>query len=914
LRWYAPALALGVSAGVVLILLLAGFLDAFDGPNAWCAANGLPCNAGLDVVAAGVLGSLAYFVVFFWHRNRVVQRYLNQVADHPERYVRNAPVSYVSTGVVGAGTKALLDDLLADCELWGSARPGLIIGSAASGKSTFITALLGKLGRQAQQRFSPIPVSISLRDATEFDFHAMAKRAFLNAVDSELRSEGDGDAIWRRLSAIRGVVVLADELEAAATSSKSLRDEMLARALATAQDEGTPVVLSALDSAAPDAVPASAFVLPPLGLSGALEFVHGLTRAPPTKPMETLLDQAAGEFLRSPFFLELLIELAATDLLPVPADDSPRQTQHAVLGAYVDGLERAALRRGIAPTGAATRCHMVQLLGSIALGMLITGSRSASLGALRASWLDHDKATPTLPALAESVAVGVRFGFVEETATDTTIEFRNPLMQAYLAARALRRVPKSGPDAWCDLLATGAEDINLWALEFLAVRVETETVDQQADRCRVLVAALVAAAERAVSPNERMRITRAMTEIALLVGLEPGTTPEKAVDFEADRTEKLAAQSVLVQMENAWGYWALWRHVNDPSDFPTRWAAFKALARSPAAAYDVLTEDFDRVISAAQRERTRGIDDPDVNFAVSVLGWVLPALAVSGERPRSKRYQRQLEDLIDLAVDGPWSPTGPENSVARGFKLATLIHAESAELHRPLIEELIVRTRFWHSRVSLVHALAAPLLRRETVKPSCSRVVERLQRIESAEDEHPFVRETASTVLETMADSTAHWSYAIWEVEGYATSHAGHPLRPRASRLIGDIALLLSLTYCSDREADEKVWSPTELPPCLRGDRGRTEMLAAVRCSCRFKLCPFPDRGAVASARGEISQAFCRRQAAISADLGPGSWIGAGLSGRKLQDFWLEMERHVATMRPLVQVWTGMEHVANDRA
>ncbi|GAA4316602.1 hypothetical protein GCM10023086_39060 [Streptomyces venetus] len=144
-------------------------------------------------------------------------------------------------------------------------------------------------------------------------------------------------------------------------------------------------------------------------------------------------------------------------------------------------------------------------------------------------------------------------------------------------------------------------------------------------------------------------------------------------------------------------------------------------------------------------------------------------------------------------------------------------------------------------------------------------------------------------------------------------------LDPRARKLVADVLLLLNLAdrgdppSSKDYETRLKQTGGTDLPSCLRGDRGwldpcrpgSTEKLTLGRenCAsgCPVQLCPYPSKSDKIH-QSEMSEAFCRKQRELVAKhrflnfRQTMWWQGASLPN--MRSFWESMEDRAQGRRP----------------
>ena len=116
-------------------------------------------------------------------------------------------------------------------------------------------------------------------------------------------------------------------------------------------------------------------------------------------------------------------------------------------------------------------------------------------------------------------------------------------------------------------------------------------------------------------------------------------------------------------------------------------------------------------------------------------------------------------------------------------------------------------------------------------------------------------------------------------------------------RLLGDVSLLLNLTYCAEPWSDHEwkmLGTSADLPACIRQPSSRQRcMTSGCPSDCPFGLCPYPSAARRPRGRGELSAAFCQAQHDVAERLGPAPWH-EGRSARPQVDFWLYAEQALA--------------------
>jgi hypothetical protein len=289
------------------------------------------------------------------------------------------------------------------------------------------------------------------------------------------------------------------------------------------------------------------------------------------------------------------------------------------------------------------------------------------------------------------------------------------------------------------------------------------------------------------------------------------------------------------------------------------------------------------------------------------------------------RHRVLLEDWVRRVREGVYVTS--DMALAQGFRFA----ANDRDLAPGQRGFLAARARdqmrdtnFWFTRIALLQALTFWLLTETDPGPDGERdragIRDAEQKIHTCCDPrgHPMVVQTVE--LCATAFRRRQPANYLWLDEGLAISRlgsgsvavrqAGTPhewippsagwlsLARPAQRLLGDLVVFLNLADRGDDHAKRNDrLARTEpahagaaaLPPCMRSSEGRRRLDVGrrldervepgARCApdCEVQLCPYPGLGEEL-ARGELSEAFCRRQHAI-------------VHASELKEFWRGMER-----------------------
>jgi hypothetical protein len=409
--------------------------------------------------------------------------------------------------------------------------------------------------------------------------------------------------------------------------------------------------------------------------------------------------------------------------------------------------------------------------------------------------------------------------------------------------------------------------------------------------------------------------------------------------------------------------------------YPVRLAISQAVAAGRKNAYQILARNFAATVGGmATRHRdvhSTGAKEPRQEWRERAMAaWLAPQLAWSDEHeyqePDKRNLDRWFTHLGRQARESGHTPLpiSLEIALAQGFKHAANRRyrrsgnqADPREWLADRAMEMLKRSRFWFTHLTLLHALCLwelPDDRDGNLAPPRSdadyqAVVTHWLDVAGSEQggrenvdlerTHPFVTEASELVvqaLQTRDPQRYIWideSGVIGKVgshgEGLVGTRKHHLWIPpstgwslldrRAQQLVADSLLLLNLAERGESPADHDrrlgYAGRTDLPPCLAGDRrfldpgrqlgaaGSAAPGSHCKAGCPFKLCPYPPRGS-SSYRVELSEPFCRQQLALlSRNLAPTAgwrWAVAASWQRtsvgELREFWTKMADRARTV------------------
>ncbi|WP_329335918.1 hypothetical protein OG252_12475 [Streptomyces sp. NBC_01352] len=353
-------------------------------------------------------------------------------------------------------------------------------------------------------------------------------------------------------------------------------------------------------------------------------------------------------------------------------------------------------------------------------------------------------------------------------------------------------------------------------------------------------------------------------------------------------------------------------------------------------------EEFKREAEEREAEEKEWRDN-------TMCAWLIPLLvgSVTTHRHQDTPYEF-LESWVRRVgepeqQDAPALDLALEVALAQGFKYAANrrhrhphARAEAREYLSEQAWDMLKRTRFWFTRLTLLHALTlwdlpdgGTVTRPERGHGSDpAEQVRQWLALPDGERQHPFVE--AAAELCVWALESRRPERFLWIDESGVAAHVGSQtaaqgddrkhhlwipsstgwstLHRRAQQLLADVLLLLNLAERGDWPKDRlrrlQHTARPDLPPCLTRDRSpldpsRTIVRKAAsqagsncRDDCAFELCPYPPKG-LDGHRVELSQAFCRAQSTLlsrsGSTLRPGAPWQRRMDVGELREFWEQM-------------------------
>ncbi|HSA51335.1 MAG TPA: NACHT domain-containing protein [Yinghuangia sp.] len=464
----------------ILVWSLIAFFDA--GVRDWFQEYISGAGALLAIVMWPATAAIAA-VLFFagTYSSRIVKPYRLAAVRDPRKLVTTA--GDISDQVIGreefcAALISSVDRSSARGRTdaaGGRSRTHVVVGRMGAGK----TALLVLLTQRLAEMWA-VPVPVRLRDAKEqINFCELAYTRFVEAVSTKMAAKSEAEKAWRWLLQRRQVVVLADGLEEALLDGarEAERDALIRKAIADANDQGLPVIITSRPHDPLRGMDATISELEPLNEEASLKYVSSTGG---WSANERLVDQLVqtADFADAPLYLQLARQLHSAELfeqgLAGNAGADRACLRLSLFDTWVENLIRGRLQAHVSLSPSERRAA-IDYLSALALVGLGHDSSEVSFAALLGGCQDGEPATRNSDSAAapqngtdESRAAvcpypgiigevrtrlqrdnvycdafiaarwGQKMGLVE--ANGDGVRFRHSLMQAYLGARFMGTV------------------------------------------------------------------------------------------------------------------------------------------------------------------------------------------------------------------------------------------------------------------------------------------------------------------------------------------------------------------------------------------------------------------------------------------------------------------------------------------
>lgn len=873
-RWialYQPDLiaVLGLS-----LLVAAGIAATLGWFESACQHRPFACGFGQSIVVTSAIAALGYYALLGAKRTRCLRRYR---ATFRTQAARRTDLDGHHEQQTFPSQQRVLTDLRYTLEHDAERTPLLLVGDAGSGKTRILVELAVSLLDQRR-----LPILVTARQLATSTLMTAVLDNFIDAVGSQLRTRDEGEAVFRQLARGIDIVVLVDSLaDVDPDLPTAQRDARLADLVGQAREAGYRVVIGTRPSSLPEGLQAATYRLPPLDAAEAHDLL--VSQLGPDQPLTD--PTAIPPEARSRFFLGLLVDHLAEGHQPPRATDPALWRDELVAAWVADHLARSR------PAGA----RDPGLLPDIAYVLLVNNvgsvGRQDLVAALQA--LPHHRRGLLAHRVLGELQRAIGERLVEFVPSVNHYRFRHVVLQTSLAGMAIARHPtlfdadlvaSFGPSA-TSAVASGLRACpDARTFTSLASRL-TEAISRAWGSGSDLLPQLcIAAVQGCRGETADVKTASALVRTAVSRFPEDASPAARTAFVEALRP---ACGRLLPAPVGAPGYPdphpeldrcpaldALWRFATDTSDAVRRTAVRRLVHR----AIEATSQDLAQLQTLVHRLETAGPTPTDSDSELAA--WLLPSFAEFAPEAVGEPA-RALLDRVVVAARNATHARHLEAALGRGFKLAA-VAAPSRPPSRAALRLLEEHPHFWYARISLVQALGIRLTSSQHGPDDLVRSTRQVLAEVADHDPHPLVQRSALLMIRAVRDQQA-WSCVAWEDLWQAMRQPPDPLDDPAVQLLGDVALLLTMTVCADHRtaSDEqrRRWErSSDLPRCLGASPRREELEQGCPPACGMGLCPYPAPEHRDAARGELSLAFVRRQRQVAERLGRPTWAGRGPS------------------------------------
>ena len=447
---------------IYVVFVLRRPWSVWPNDDTMCRNVDVSCGAISGWITSLLSIALASAVFLFWRFWRMDRRYRAMARQHARDLVPTAGPIF---GRI-VGRDDLCQVLMEDLRDADSRRPHVLVGGVGTGKTAVVVLLTEMLAKRRA-----VPVPIRLRDADPLDFSALAKDQFMQTVNEQLASAGEGEKVWRRLLQDGRIVVLADGLEEALSKAKDAeeRDNKIRIAIRRAYDQRLPLLIASRPHTPLREMDATIHELEPLSKDAALTYVAEAGPAEDERRLSWIVETA--DVADSPLYLQITKEIYRLDLLDqiatrkadalrTPGDD-PSELRVRLLQTWQQAMIRGDLRPDV-PLRPQEREVALVWLSALACVGLKDDSLEVSLDSVMEGAI-HDEVKKHLENIDHrtggklrlvnqrlAAAWGARLGLVEPLSS--RVRFQHSLIQAFLGSQlmdAALRDPDYVTEALC---------------------------------------------------------------------------------------------------------------------------------------------------------------------------------------------------------------------------------------------------------------------------------------------------------------------------------------------------------------------------------------------------------------------------------------------------------------------------------
>jgi hypothetical protein len=737
--------------------------------------------------------------------------------------------------------------------------PHVILGAAGAGKTT---ALQGIVARLAAINMVPVVQPRYSYESLQ-DFHGFLRSTFLNATDRWLRSDSQGDALWRNLYQSGRIVAIIDGMDDWRARQGIGPSDALYSLEHAARSAGVRVVVAlrseydALDE------PYPSFPLSPLTIDASdIRLRIDSHPIPLSDARVSLFESALTKLDTSvvPLFLELASQVLFDGrLLEEIKNLSTKAAQFTLFNGWLGHQQNSSRARKIDIVEAMD--EDLENLEKIAVVMSRLGRLEVANSDLRdAADATSDGHELTRAKLASAQRLGQYLGILDVSADLWEVQqiaFTHSIMQSLMVARYLTRYPGLA----VSYASSGASGEMLGGLRFF-FSLGSSTISREMVQDRHLELANSRSGASAVSS------LRLLSSLGALSLDRQQRLYDRCKQLFPDLPDDLQLKIIEIVSQ-----------VPGPSRHETlwQWSIVGRLAVGIRAGRGVMQgggDSFDQlrqeVISLVERGATVKLHEAassswsEFGAKVTMLSVLLPTWAdLAKNGPYAAELDRLTALMVEVARQGQIG--GVEASIVAGFFGALRRDLNSTSRVYLIGLESAIRTH--DARLDLAQ-MASLILQTE---PNASDALLLLRKLNSIE-EHPLVRSAARLGLQSAKRSrSSRQREVVWRGGEQSAPRSAARLSDEAHQILADSHLLALLEnqYNAGTEVErarrDRSWLVRDLPPCLSDSIDRNELIRGCQPNCVWNLCPL-DPGFIACMRAApFSSAFLAYEARITA-------------------------------------------------
>src|ERR1039457_3076049 len=198
-RWNLPIASFLIA---LCLLAIAYILGISTKANMVCGRDAIACGFTENIGVIAIFALSGYASVVGRKRFTAVRHFARCIYLSPGLLFDTPPADQLTAS---PSHNRLISEIVSELTDRPTPTPIVLYGESGSGKTTLLAGIARKLARN---HIIPVPVSIAGRQ--EMNFFVDAEEVFRQTINRFLRSDGEGDTIWRFIRRSRRVVIVVD--------------------------------------------------------------------------------------------------------------------------------------------------------------------------------------------------------------------------------------------------------------------------------------------------------------------------------------------------------------------------------------------------------------------------------------------------------------------------------------------------------------------------------------------------------------------------------------------------------------------------------------------------------------------------------------------------------------------------------